>query len=282
MSAQKDLNASSGDATPERTASPDADSSDSQLLFCRKDISHYVQVGIEAALEKINTDFAALHAKIDSVVSENLALKEQLKCMQQNAEMEKAKAEERFNRLEARAEAEGAGGARNIVPDEYIQSTEKQINDLEQYSRRSHLRIRGLRMQHGESYKGAVARLCNSRLGIRITETDLDDAHPLPVKMPKTQTQQIQHNGPPPPPTMIARFHRRDQRDAILRARTALKGQGIVISEDLTSKNQGLLKKLHDSESIKSSWSWMGKIYAIVYGETKVIRFDIHDTIPGC
>ena len=126
------------------------------------------------------------------------------------------------------------------------------VSSLEQYSRRSHLRIRGLQAMSGESHKSAVVRLCGNKLGIKITELDLDDAHPLPTKT--TSSTQRRNNGPPPPPTMIVRFHRRDQRDAVIRARTALKGQGIVITEDLTKKNQELLRKLHDSKSYKNSF----------------------------
>jgi hypothetical protein len=134
-------------------------------------------------------------------------------------------------------------------------------------------------VQKGESSKAAIVRLCRTRLNVTIAESDLDDAHPLPAPTPKKPAAT---NGLPltPPPVLIARFHQRELRDAVLRARSALKGQNIAISEDLTAPNQKLLKKLYESDSYTSSWSWMGKIYAIRRGEIRAKRITIHDVIP--
>ncbi|ELT96651.1 hypothetical protein CAPTEDRAFT_187386 [Capitella teleta] len=47
----------------------------------------------------------------------------------------------------------------------------------------------------------------------------------------------------------------------------SLKGQRISISEDLTSKNQNLLRSLQNSANFQSAWSWKGHIYAKPVGE---------------
>lgn len=263
--------------TPDVTASPDAAVNASKPLFTKEDVNGYIQIGIAAAVQKLEQDYelrlAALNTRLTSVEAENQELKERLDSAQMDCQLAKQQALERFEKMERLLQEAGTRYKRQ----------EKEINDLEQYSRRSHLRIRGLIMQPGETYKGAVARLCTTQLGVRIQEQDLDDAHPLPTKAPSTVPNQLANESPPPPPKpmMIVRFHCRHQRDAVLKARAALKGKGIVIAEDLTKRNQDLLRNLHATGKFTSTWSWMGKIYAIARGEKKSVRYDIHDAIPN-
>jgi hypothetical protein len=268
--------------TPDVTQPKDAAADATKPLFSKQDVSSYVEIGVTAALEKIDADyelrFAALNARLTAVEAENQELKERLESAQMDAETAQTAADERLNKLEQlQVQLQNA----QVSYVESFRKHEKEINDLEQYSRRSHLRIRGLHVQHGETYKRAVARFCSSQLRVDIHETDLDDAHPLPSKTKPSTDSTTRPSGPPPPPTMIVRFHCRDQRDAVLRARKVLKNQGIVVAEDLTQLNQALLKKMKDSNQFTSSWSWMGKIYGIPTGQTRAVRINIHDTFPS-
>jgi signal transduction histidine kinase len=269
--------------TPDGTTAEDvAADAAKKPMFSKEDLNGYIKIGIEAALVKVEEDFelklAALTARLNSVEADNQDLREQLASVQMDSQLAEERAEKQRKKTDRLAEEQSA--SLNALRDS-IRRHESLINDLEQYSRRSHLRIRGLKVLEGESYKGAIVRLCKNRLNVHLEETDLDDAHPLPTPAPKKPTAT---NGLPPPslppPVMIARFHRRELRDAILRARSQLKGQNIAISEDLTAPNQKLLKKLYDSDCIVSSWSWMGKIYGISRGETRAKRYTIHDNIP--
>jgi hypothetical protein len=266
--------------TPDVTQPTDA----AKLLFSKEDVSEYVQIGVTAALKKIEADYetrlAALDARLTAVEAENQELRERLESARMDAEAAQTAADERLGKLE-RLQVQLQRTQVSYV--ESFKKHEKEINDLEQYSRRSHLRIRGLQVQHGETYKRAVARFCSTRLRVDIHETDLDDAHPLPSKpKPSAASTTTRPSGPPPLPTMIVRFHCRDQRDAVLRARKVLKNQGIVVAEDLTQLNQALLKKMKDSDQFTNSWSWMGKIYGIPAGQTRAVRVSIHDTFPSC
>lgn len=268
--------------TPEVTQPTDAAVDATKLLFNKEDISSYVQIGVTAAIEKIEADyemrFAALNARLTAVEAENKELRERLESAQMDAGTAQTAADERLNKLEQlQVQLQNA----QVSYVESFRKHEKEINDLEQYSRRSHLRIRGLHVQHGETYKRAVARFCSSRLRVDIHETDLDDAHPLPSKTKPSANSTTRPSGPPPPPTMIVRFHCRDKRDAVLRARKVLKNQGIVVAEDLTQLNQALLKKMKDSNQFTNSWSWMGKIYGIPTGQMRAVRVNIHDTFPS-
>jgi hypothetical protein len=171
---------------------------------------------------------------------------------------------------------------------------EQSMNDLEQYSRRSHLRIRGLHIQRNESCKTAVARFCTTKLGVTICEDDLDAAHPLPTRSSTllTSSQQSHYNmlnqentniknRIQDPAPIIVRFHRRDQRDSVIKARSALKGTRITVTEDLTAENQKLLQRLQKATTISSAWSWNGKILYTLKGCRKTYRVGMHDTIPA-
>jgi hypothetical protein len=168
-------------------------------------------------------------------------------------------------------------------------------NKLEQYSRRSHLRIHGLKLKSGENCKQAVCKFISNRLSdehhrpLRIQHYDLDAAHPLPLRPreeeeteEKQRADQPSDGRRPKPriPTIIVRFHCRDMRDAVIRARKQLKNSGITITEDLTTKNALLLRRLQTSEHFQSAWSWEGKIFAKHRSsgkDSKPVKFDIYD-----
>ena len=147
-------------------------------------------------------------------------------------------------------------------------------NRLEQYSRHSHLRLYGLK--YTGDCKDAVAAFISRNLKSRdgaplvVTVKDIDAAHPLPVRNRNT------------PPTgaevapIIVRFHARDVRDAVIRARKQLKGNVVSIAEDLTSRNAKLLRKLRDMKDYEA-WSWEGKIYAKHKNDPRARRYDIFD-----
>ena len=189
-----------------------------------------------------------------------------------------------------------------------IQKLEINQNHLEQYSRRSHLRIYGLQITDGVNCKEAVAEFVRTHLKnvdgeqINCAASDIDAAHPLPL------VQSIKDDGPKDDgpqaagassdsqqthpktnririPAIIVRFHERDVRDSIIKARRSLKGKRSCpeapkfrIVEDLTAKNAALLKRLQNQETIiQDAWTWEGKVFALRKGERKARRFDIFD-----
>ena len=166
-----------------------------------------------------------------------------------------------------------------------LRQAEVDNNHLEQYSRRSHLRIYGLNVTG--NCKDAVASFISHKLKnadgspLLITSKDIDAAHPLPVRntTPKNidEVEPVENRKNEVIPPIIVRFHARDVRDAVIRARRQLKGGRISIAEDLTSKNARLLKKLKDSKDFDSAWSWNGRIHAKHKGGHRGHRFDIFD-----
>lgn len=172
-------------------------------------------------------------------------------------------------------------------------------NRLEQYSRRSNLRILGLEMEEHADCKQIVANFLSEKLkdragnSITVTRDDLDAAHPLPVRAtPALNASTTRRHtrssaaandaapaststtGPPPKP-IIVRFHARELRDKIIRSRRSLKSTGLTIQEDLTAANAKLLTKLSNDSAFKCAWTWEGRVFAIPKGSSRAKRFDI-------
>ena len=108
------------------------------------------------------------------------------------------------------------------------------------YSRRTHLRIYGLQTKVGVSCKEAVAEFVHTHLknedGEHLTcaASDIDAAHQLPLQTiteddPQTAEEDSHETHPKTKririPAIIVRFHERDIRDSIIKARRSLKGK---------------------------------------------------------
>jgi hypothetical protein len=232
-----------------------SESSEATATFTRQEIQTIVEAAVQVALDAFNTKLQSLQKALDDQKRQNEML---------------------------RSELEAAHNERLILNAE--------VNDLEQYSRRSHLRIRGLKMSNNTDCKAAVAEFLSNRLkqsrgrGLQVYREDIDAAHPLPTSTrPSLHDSHATDSEPSPqeaPPTIIVRFHDRELRDTVMAARRSLKSTGITLSDDLTAKNVKLMKSLKACPKIESVWSWQGKIYAKAKGTNKGKRYGINDTLP--
>ena len=141
---------------------------------------------------------------------------------------------------------------------------ENNINDLEQYGRRSIIRVWGIPEDTGqvrnEDCSRKIVELLRNRLGMDISAKDIDAAHRV---------------GKPPddwsrPRAIIVKFLRRFHKLEAIRLRKRLKNSQYVIREDLTKENQGLLLTTQECVEVTSAWSSEGKIFA------KTFDFNIH------
>lgn len=156
-----------------------------------------------------------------------------------------------------------------------LQLLDSSHNELEQYGRKNNLLFRGLLSKEGETPEQTICDFINNTLHLKdsksqrinVSPSDIDIAHPLPGKDDK-------------PPLMIARFARRTIKMAVIRARRTLAGKPFSISDDLTRKNQALLKSLRTNTNITDAWTWDGKIIALVNGEEKSKVFTLKDPLP--
>ena len=127
------------------------------------------------------------------------------------------------------------------------------VNRLEQYSRKSSVRIYGLQTTNND-YQSAVINLIGT-LGITISPADIVAVHPLPKKRLNTDTS---------PPPIIVKFLRETTKMQIMYVRKNLKNRGTTIKEDLTRLNQQLLNRVAKHERVKSAWSWKGMINCLL------------------
>ena len=67
--------------------------------------------------------------------------------------------------------------------------TQRQVNDLEQYGRRSNIRIFGLETRENDNYVEKVTSFLVDRLSMNLDSTDVENAHPLPVRRGSTSAK---------------------------------------------------------------------------------------------
>ena len=138
------------------------------------------------------------------------------------------------------------------------------LNNVEQYSRRDCLEIRGIPIedrQHSENTNEITVKVGNA-LGVEMDMQDISTSHRLPAYSDKY------------PPAIIVKFVRRDLRDQFYRARKELRGKNandmgfhsdnrVYIVESLTPKNKDLFKKCLEAKremGFKFIWTNSGKI----------------------
>ena len=115
-------------------------------------------------------------------------------------------------------------------------------NQNEQYARSHRIRIYRLPEPENEDCKQTVINLLTSKL----------DIHDIRAQDKKSNDGK--------PKSMILSFFRRDHKKRILENIRKLKGSHIVIVEDLTRLNNGLMNRLRQDHRIESVWSWEGSM----------------------
>ena len=134
----------------------------------------------------------------------------------------------------------------------------------EQHSRKSNIRIFGLKEESNEDCVKVVLQLLNNKLKVNLQEDDIDVAHRVGRKSQK-------------PRAMIVKFMRRKHRFVVMRKRKTLKGSGTTIADDLARGIHQLYNRVRDHVDVTDAWTWdgkvyikdyRGKVYQIKYGQT--------------
>ena len=103
--------------------------------------------------------------------------------------------------------------------------------------------------------------LAKQKLGIELTQSEIDRSHRLEVKHPE---------GSSDPNPILVKFTRYNMRDNVYRARSKLRGTNIFINEHLTKDRQSLFKKVRTFQSVKKAWTSDFKITALTTDNRKV------------
>ncbi|XP_026289139.2 protein unc-13 homolog C-like [Frankliniella occidentalis] len=130
--------------------------------------------------------------------------------------------------------------------DKKIEELEGRLEEHEQYSRRNNLRIFGVTESPKENTDDLVVKVAK-KINVDIDVSQIDRSH------------RIGKPGSNPRP-IIVKFIGYGPRQAMFRAKKALKGSGITIREDLTKQRLDLLKGAAEVYFEKNVWSHDGVI----------------------
>ena len=130
--------------------------------------------------------------------------------------------------------------------------TERQLNDLEQYTRRNSIRIFGVKEQANEDTDQIAVDIANKKLGFQLTKRDIDRSH------------RVQQKDPKKPKPIIVKLCSYKDKSSFMRNKKKLKGTGTSIQEDLTVQNLILLQKTSRSDKVSAAWTVDGRVFAAV------------------
>ena len=124
-----------------------------------------------------------------------------------------------------------------------------EMDDMQQYSRRTCLLIHGMKEERNENCEGLVKTVVNEKLKAGLDTKDIGRTHRLGKRKP---------DGKPRP--IIVRFLSYRQRAKVFALKKNLKGSKIVITENLTKQRYSLLQKCNEVFEKTNVWSYDGRI----------------------
>ena len=121
-------------------------------------------------------------------------------------------------------------------------------DNLEQYSRRSNLRIYGVMESNRENTDNLVVNIAQEKLGVSLSPDDIDRSH----RIGKPRRGK--------PRAIIVKFSSYKKRMEIFKNKSKLKGSSLTIREDLTSLRMKTLSAAVEAFELKNVWSSDGNI----------------------
>ena len=156
-----------------------------------------------------------------------------------------------------------------------VRNAGKQIDELEQYSRRNFLIFTGIKEDSDPSRKDTgriILNICNHSIGLDIASICLDRTHRLGHKNSLESSE-------PKPSTIIVKSTNYYDRPDMFRSQVKLKLSGVIIYENLTSRKLSLLNGVKEILDVENAWSLDGKVFAIKDDrEIRISDFDDLDT----
>ena len=164
-----------------------------------------------------------------------------------------------------------------------INRVTREVNNLEQYSRRNNVRVLGMQESPNENTAQVICDLAKS-IGVVLTANDIDRSHRVSRRPTATTGDQlaqgsqsyaeVSRSTETRPRAIIVKMTSYKLKEALLRNRRKLKGSGTVIVEDLTKRNSELLSTVSKmKDKVCAAWSTDGRIIALLKstGKKKLI-----------
>ena len=165
-----------------------------------------------------------------------------------------------------------------------LKLVQKSLNDLEQYTRRDCLEIRGIPLPEDSRLEDTndILLQLSQKMDIPLERNDISVSH------------RIRSSRASVDPAIIVKFVRREMRESLYRSRKRLKSittadlgfsvdKKIFINESLTPKNKELFKdclKFKNDKSYKFLWTNAGKIFLRRNADSPVIPINSFADIP--
>ena len=151
----------------------------------------------------------------------------------------------------------------NEIQKRRVDTYEREIEDLQQYSRRNCILIHGIPEEREENTGELALDIFNNKLGLGVDLSELDRTHrlgPRPVADDDDTNSQDENECKIRP--IIVKFLSYRVRSTVIKARRNLKGKKISITEALVKGIRDLLRKAQERVGFRNAWSYDGKIFA--------------------
>lgn len=138
-----------------------------------------------------------------------------------------------------------------------IRKLENEVNNLEQYSRRSCIRIFGVKEATNEKTDDIVMEVAK-KINVDLQHAEIDISHRVGIRDSNAK------RGERP---IIVKLTSHRKRQELLRNRRKLKSTGITIQEDLTARSRALLQeayKKYKEQRVSAAWSSEGRIFVAI------------------
>ena len=144
--------------------------------------------------------------------------------------------------------------------DDTITTMQRNIDDLQQYSRRNSIRLHGITEGTNEDTDDLVINAITTQLKCTLTKDDIDRSH----RTGKAREADPESKKPPKPRPILIKFCSYRKKAEIMKLKRNLKNSGISVNEDLTRRNHSLLIAASKSPKVEAAWSSDGRILAAV------------------
>lgn len=135
-----------------------------------------------------------------------------------------------------------------------VEVVEKSVEEAEQYQRRNNLRVFGIPEARGESTDGIVIGLFKDKLDIDLPLERVERTHRVGRPRPPGDDGKPRHR------PIIVRFNSYRDRREVFSNKKRLKGSGITIREDLTTKRAEVLRHAIQQHGPSKVWTVDGRI----------------------
>uniref|UniRef100_A0A1Y1NGB3 Uncharacterized protein n=1 Tax=Photinus pyralis TaxID=7054 RepID=A0A1Y1NGB3_PHOPY len=136
------------------------------------------------------------------------------------------------------------------------------IDDLEQRSRRSNLRLFGVKELQNENTDEAVIHILNDKLNLNLTINDIERSHRVGALSPNKIR------------AIIIKFNNYRIRQLVYSSKSKLKGTALVLREDLTARRHKKYMELQGVYGKSNCWTRDGNVLFKVNADVKLYSFD--------